>query len=258
MPIEPISAGLLAGGTLISALAPLLRKKGKFQEAGTPEERENRRWASSKGRQQIENPYEGFEPIANRAKSLFEQQTVPSIGERLNQASGARRSSPSYQQQSEFARTDLRERLAALQSQYGLQQQGLGQRLFGLGQQQGYYQPETESGASAGLSALGGGIGQFANLYALNNLMNPTQKPSSARNDINGLKAAPISFKPTQQSISRRNIDQDAIEPTYPGEQSVASQARGYNPGLFGGKFNNLRKAPGRTYGGQELSGGYI
>lgn len=81
----------------------------------------------------LQNPTEDFEPIAQQAKSEFEQQTIPSLAERFtSMGQGAQRSS-GFQQALGRAGAGLSENLASMQSQYGLQKQGLLQSLLGLG-----------------------------------------------------------------------------------------------------------------------------
>lgn len=88
-----------------------------------------------------------FEPIANLARSQFQSQTLPSIAERFTaMGPGAQRGS-AFQSQLGQAGSDLEQGLAALQSQYGLQQQGLQQQL--LQSLLGFsLSPEVETGIS--------------------------------------------------------------------------------------------------------------
>lgn len=79
----------------------------------------------------LQNPQSGFEPIANQARSQFQRKTIPSIMERFS-GMDAQRSSAFGQDLGE-AGSQLEEALAALSSQYGLQQQGLLQNLLGTG-----------------------------------------------------------------------------------------------------------------------------
>jgi hypothetical protein len=66
--------------------------------------------------------YAGFEPIEKQELSRFQSQTIPSIAERFTAMGGGQRSS-AFQGALGSAGADLGERLAALKSQYGLQQQ---------------------------------------------------------------------------------------------------------------------------------------
>lgn len=76
----------------------------------------------------IQNPQAGFQPIAEQARTQFQQQTVPSIAERFS-GLGAQRSS-AFGQQLGAAGAGLEQNLASLGAQYGLQnRQGLLQQL---------------------------------------------------------------------------------------------------------------------------------
>jgi hypothetical protein len=73
------------------------------------------------GLQGLQNPYAGFEPIAQRAQSQFYQQTVPTLAERFAGSGSNALSSPAFASQIGQAGSGLAEGLAALQSQYGMQ-----------------------------------------------------------------------------------------------------------------------------------------
>lgn len=111
-----------------------------------------------------------FAPIAQQARSQFSQQTVPGLAERFTSMGGGRLSSPVFAQQLGQAGAGLEEGLASLQSQYGLQQQQMGQReramqlqallsLLGVGLQPQFenYQRPGQPGLFGNLL---GGIGQ--------------------------------------------------------------------------------------------------
>ena len=73
-----------------------------------------------------------FEPIAQRARTQFQQQTIPSIAERFTALDGQR--SSGFPQILGQQAAGLEEALAALAADYGIQQQQLG--LQGQGLQQ--------------------------------------------------------------------------------------------------------------------------
>jgi hypothetical protein len=100
----------------------------------------------------IQNPQAGFEPIAQQARTQFEQQTVPSILERLS-GLGAQRSS-ALGQQLGAAGAGLEQNLAAQGAQFG--QQNLGQLLQML---QLALRPQFENVYQPGSSGLLGSIG---------------------------------------------------------------------------------------------------
>lgn len=111
-----------------------------------------------------------FAPIAQRARTQFEQQTIPSIAERFNTLGRGALSSSGFAQTLGQAGAGLEEGLAAQEAQFGLQQQGLLQsllgQLLGAGSQQQFenlYQPSQPGflqsllpGLIGGVSSLGG------------------------------------------------------------------------------------------------------
>lgn len=119
-----------------------------------------------KGMQNVD-PYAGFAPIAQQARSQFEQQTVPSLAERFTGTGGAL-SSPAFASQLGAAGAGLNENLAALQSQYGLsnraqlaKERGQLMSLLGMGLTPTFetlHRPAQEGL----LQSLFGGVGQAA------------------------------------------------------------------------------------------------
>lgn len=84
---------------------------------------------------------EAFEPIAQKARSDFEQRTVPSIAERFTAFGAGGGRSSAFAQQLGQAGAGLEESLAALGSQFGQRQQQLLQQLMSLGQQSPVLRP---------------------------------------------------------------------------------------------------------------------
>lgn len=116
-----------------------------------------------------------FAPIAQRARTQFQTQTIPSLAERFTAMGG--QNSSAFQGALGQAGAGLEENLAGLESQYGLQQnsqlQNLLQLLGSLGLQQGSEnlvhegQPGALQGLAAGLGnyfapGIGGAIGSGA------------------------------------------------------------------------------------------------
>lgn len=103
-----------------------------------------------------QRPNLDFAPIAQQARQQFSQQTVPSIAERFtSMGSGAQRSS-AFQGALGSAGAGLESQLAAMGSQYGLQQQGQQNQLLQALLQLGL-QPQFET---VGTSARPGLFGQ--------------------------------------------------------------------------------------------------
>ena len=96
----------------------------------------------------------GFEPQAQKARTQFQQQTVPSIAERFTQMGGQR--SNAFAQTLGQAGAGLEEGLAAQGSQFGQRQQQLMQGLLGLGQQESVLRP-AEPGFLQGAATAGAG-----------------------------------------------------------------------------------------------------
>jgi len=131
------------------------------------------------GQQTINNPYKGFEPIAQRATSQFNQQTVPGLAQRFASLGSNSLSSPAFASQLGQAGAGLQEGLAALQSQYGMQnrqqglqflQQGLTPQFenIPLKQESGFLQESLPSlaklGARTGSAYYTGGISEAIKL----------------------------------------------------------------------------------------------
>lgn len=75
------------------------------------------------GMNQYANPTQGFEPIAQAAQSRFKNETLPDIMQRFNAMGSNMLSSPALGSQLASAGSQLQENLAAMQSQYGLNNQ---------------------------------------------------------------------------------------------------------------------------------------
>ena len=121
------------------------------------------------GMQGLQNPYQGFEPIAQRAMSQFQQQTVPSLAERFTSMGQNKISSPAFASQMGQAGAGLSEGLAALQSQYGMQNRSQMMDMLGMGltpqfeniqmnAQPGMLQQALPTMGKLGMHALGAGL----------------------------------------------------------------------------------------------------
>ncbi len=120
----------------------------------------------------LQNPYEGFEPIEQQARQNFQTQTVPSIAERFTSlGSGAQRSS-AFAGAVGQAGAGLDTGLAALRSQYGMQNRNQLAQLLGLGltpQFENLHVPERAGfweSAAPGIGNALGVAGSLAGLYA--------------------------------------------------------------------------------------------
>lgn len=151
---------MAAGSTGLGALGSATSNRGKFKQVDrfNPQQNQQLDLLSQLGLGNMQNPYQGFEGIANQARSNFNNVTVPGLAERFA-GSGARQSSPSYLQQLGAAGSQLDTNLAGLQSQYGQNQQGFGLQQLGLGLQPRFDQSYMGGGDNF-LSSLLGGLGR--------------------------------------------------------------------------------------------------
>jgi len=157
----------------IGGLASLLGKKKKAQTTQLPTlTPQQQGWQSQGGQMAMQgllNPYEGFNPIAQQARSRFQTQTVPSLAERFTSFGQGGQRSSDFMGAMAGAGTDLEEGLAAQQSQYGLQNRGLLQQLLGMNMQPSFeniYQPEQTGGMQRfGANLLGQSPQMFASAY---------------------------------------------------------------------------------------------
>lgn len=78
------------------------------------------------------NMDQNFDPIEQRARQQYQQQTVPGLAERFTALGGGQRSS-AFAQNLGQSGADLESQLAALRSQYNMQRSGQLQSLLGLG-----------------------------------------------------------------------------------------------------------------------------
>ena len=117
-------SGLFGGGS-----------QGQFKQnpTGTPQQRNAMNLLLQQGSQQLQNPYQGFAPLAQQARTQFQNQTVPSLAERFSSLGNNSTSSPAFASQLGQAGAGLEEMLAALQAQYGLQNQQSALQLLSLG-----------------------------------------------------------------------------------------------------------------------------
>lgn len=81
----------------------------------------------------LQNPQQGFAPIANQARSQFNQVTVPGIAERFSALGSGAQGSSAFANTLGQSAADLETNLAALGSQYGMQNQSNLQNLLRLG-----------------------------------------------------------------------------------------------------------------------------
>ena len=177
-----VDIGALIGGgmTGIGALASLFGKNKKAQTTQLPTlNPQQQGWQSQAGQmamQGLQDPSAGFAPIADRARSQFQSQTIPSLAERFTSFGQGGQRSSDFMGAVAGAGADLEEGLAGQASQYGLQNQGLLQQLLGIGMQPSFeniYQPEQMGGMQRfGASMFEQGIPALTNSLQSNQLQN--------------------------------------------------------------------------------------
>jgi len=172
----PLPLAALAGLAGVGGLGAGLfaSKSGRNAMLGTPDKRENIDLYTPQQQgmqsrlaqlgiggieqlypQMMQDPYKGFDALANEARTNFQQQTLPTIAERFTQM-GAQRSS-AFPQQLGAAGAGLDQGLASMKSQYGQQMMGMQgnflQSLLGSGLQQ-QFQPSYQQGSQGALAPL--------------------------------------------------------------------------------------------------------
>lgn len=163
-------AGLFGGG-----------EKGGVKQAPTvnPQQDNILKFLLQQGQQGLQNPYAGFNPLAQQARTQFSQQTIPSIAERFTSMGNASLSSPAFASQLGQAGAGLEEALAALQSQYGMKNQQNALSLLALGLSpsfQNFYQGSQPGFGENLLSGTLQAAPSFYQSYMLNNALGNLQR----------------------------------------------------------------------------------
>lgn len=126
----------------------LFGSRGKMRQTPTmdPQQLAASNFFLSQAQQGLQDPYAGFAPIEQRARSQF-QQSIPSLAERFTSlGQGAQRSS-GFQSALGRAGAGLEESLAAMRAQYGMQNRGQMMQLGQMGMQprfENMYQPGSQ------------------------------------------------------------------------------------------------------------------
>lgn len=115
-------------------------------------------------------PQADFGPIAQQVRTQFQTQTVPGLAERFTSMGAGGGRSSAFTGALGQAGAGLEEALAALQSQFGLQQRGQEQNflqsLLGFGLQPQFENIAQQKGPGFG-TALGGGLGALLPLLPM-------------------------------------------------------------------------------------------
>lgn len=180
----PVTAAIGAGiGGLGGGLAGLFGggEKGGVKQSPTlnPEQMNILQFLLQQGQQGLQNPSAGFGPIARQARNQFSQQTIPSLAERFTSMGNNSLSSPAFASQLGQAGAGLEEALAALQSQYGQQNQQHALSMLALGLSpsfQNFYQGSQPGFGENLLSGAAQAAPSFFQSYLLNNALSNLQR----------------------------------------------------------------------------------
>lgn len=113
----------------------------------------------NQAQQGLQNPYAGFEPIERQARSNF-QQSIPSLAERFVSMSPSALRSSGYMSALGRASSGLEESLAAMKSQYGLQNRGQMMQLGQMGMQP-RFENVMHQGSPGFLQSMAGPLAQM-------------------------------------------------------------------------------------------------
>lgn len=179
-----IGTGIGGGiGAILGSLLGLFGggKEGGVQQAQNrdPQQLEALKLLLGLGSQGLQNPYAGFDPIKKQYESEFEQQSLPGLAERFTSLGNNRiSSSPAFASEATGARANLSQGLAALQSQYGMQNQQNALSMLGMGLSPSFENFYQKSQPGFGENLLSGTIQAAPSLYQsyqMNNLLKALQ-----------------------------------------------------------------------------------
>jgi len=176
----PVGTGIGAGvGGLAGLLGGLFSpgKKGGVQQAPrfNPQQQQALSLLLGQGAQGLQNPYAGFDDIANYATSQFNKNIVPSIAERFTGMTGGALSSPSLYSQLGQAGSGLAESLAGMKQLYGQKNQQNALSLLALGLSPSFENYYQQSQPGFGENLLGGAIQAAPSFYQSYQLSNALQ-----------------------------------------------------------------------------------
>ena len=144
----------LAGGAALGGLAKglfggggLTGKREQFKQVPLYNTQQQQAMSSMLG-QGMQNA--DFGNIENREVNRFQTQTIPSLAERFTSMGGSGQRSSGFQNALGMAGSDLGQQLAALRSQFGLQQMSMGLRP----QFENAYMPRQAGGIEQALGGL--------------------------------------------------------------------------------------------------------
>jgi hypothetical protein len=166
----PVGTGIgAAAGGILGGVSGLYGggNEGEVKTASTinPEQQKYMSMLLGLGGNALQNPYAGFEPIRQQAMNQFQQNLVPSLAERFTSMGGGRLSSPAFAGQLGQASSGLEQALAAMQSQYGQQNQHNAMSMLALGLSPSFENFYQGSQPGFGENLLGGAMRAAPSFY---------------------------------------------------------------------------------------------
>jgi len=110
--------------------------------------------AAQYGSQQLQNPYQGFEPIEANARNQFQQNTIPTLAHRFSTMGESSLSSPVFNDVNQQVGKDFELGLAAQKAQYGMQNQQNALQMLQFGTPQ-LYNNQWQEGSPGFMSLFG-------------------------------------------------------------------------------------------------------
>lgn len=206
-PFGPVGAGVgAAAGGLLGLVSGFSGKKNKFDRAPlTPQEQAVNDLLLSNAQRTLQDPYQGFAPIEQAARSGFSQQTIPALMERFAGSGDNSLSSPAFASQQLGAARGLEESLAALRAQFGQQAQNNALAQIKQGMSPAYqqlYNPEPGFGSQLlgqGMQLLPGLSQQGAQWW---------QQREQGQADMTGQEQSPFGMQAAQPSSQEQMLNQ--------------------------------------------------
>lgn len=197
LPLLPLA--MMAGSALAGYASSRAAKSGKMKQnpLRSPEQMQRINQVGQQGMQMLQNPYAGFEPIAQNAINQYQTQVVPSLAERFTSMGKNLPTSGAFTSQLNQSGDQLQKALAAMQAQYGQQQQQNALGLLNFGNQpqfENIYQPAEHTPLSGVLAGISAGAGALGMQGLENYFMSPgaAKQPQSAAQTEQELRSAPI------------------------------------------------------------------
>ncbi len=156
-----LGAGAVAGGISSSMQRPA---KQRNISRLTPQQQQWNQQRGEMGMEGLRNPYAGFEPIEQNARSKFQTSTIPTIAERYTSMGSGGQNSSAFDASNLQAGADLESNLAALRSEYGFKNRQLSGDLLNQSMGQNFdtrFEQQQPGFLQSSLGALAEPLGQY-------------------------------------------------------------------------------------------------